>query len=87
MELEPQERTHTNQGTVYVFANVYMYPEKPGSKKYGVYSGIGGWIGLPVTAGLDLNDKFGAIGAAMAKAAGLQTIPQGGELNVFRIFE
>jgi len=25
MELEPQERTHTIQGTVYVFANVYMY--------------------------------------------------------------
>ena len=165
MELEPQERTHTNQGTVYVFANVYMYPEKPGTtgkiKKYdvltgktiweipdpypnwggtmvtdgglmfygslggdfravdresgkvlwsrklgsgiignpatwktgdkqyvGVYSGIGGWIGLPVTAGLDLSDKFGAIGAtAMTKAAGLQFIPQGGELNVFRIYE
>ena len=155
MELEPQERTHTNQGTVYVFANVYMYPEVPGVtgkiKKYdiltgktvweipdpypnwsgtmvtdgglmfygslggdfravdresgkvlwsrklgsgiignpityktggkqyvGVYSGIGGWIGLPVTAGLDLNDKFGAIGAtAMTKAAGLQHVPQG----------
>ena len=165
MEDEPQQRTHTNQGTVYVFANVYMYPEKPGTtgkiKKYdvltgktlweipdpypnwggtmntdgglvfygslggdfravdrhsgkirgaassvpassatrvtwkigghqyvGVYSGIGGWIGLPVTAGLDLNDKFGAIGAtAMAKAAGLSLIPQGGELNVFRVME
>ena len=165
MELEPQERTHTNQGTVYVFANVYMYPEVPGTtgkiKKYdvltgktvweipdpypnwggtmvtdgglmfygslggdfravdrnsgkvlwsrklgsgiignpitwkaggkqyvGTYSGIGGWIGLPVTAGLDLNDKFGAIGAtAMTKAAGLQHIPQGGTLNVFRVYE
>ena len=30
MEDEPQERSHTQQGTVYVFANVYMYPEKPG---------------------------------------------------------
>ena len=29
----------------------------------GVYSGIGSWIGLPVTAGLDLGDKFGTIGA------------------------
>ena len=60
-----------------------------GGKQYvGVYSGIGGWIGLPVTAGLDLSDKFGAIGAtAMTKAAGLQHIPQGGELNVFRIYE
>jgi hypothetical protein len=62
---------------------------KVGGKQYvGVYSGIGGWIGLPVTAGLDLNDKFGAIGAtAMTKAASLQYIPQGGELNVFRLME
>ena len=47
-----------------------------------------GWIGLPVTAGLDLSDKFGAIGAtAMTKAANLDKIPQGGELNVFRVYE
>ncbi len=163
MELEPQERSHTQQGTVYVFANVYMYPEKPGvtgkfkkfnvvtgkteweiadqypnwggalvtagglafygslggdfravdrstgkvvwSRKLGsgiignpitysvkgkqyvsVWSGIGGWIGLPVTAGLDLNDKFGAIGAtAMTKAANLNHIPQGGTLYTFRV--
>jgi len=165
MELEPQQRSHTTQGTVYVFANVYMYPEKPGvtgkfkkfnvvtgkteweipdsfpnwggalvtggglafygslggdfravdratgkvlwSKKLGsgiignpitysvkgkqyvsVWSGIGGWIGLPVTAGLDLNDKFGAIGAtAMTKAANLASIPQGGTLYTFRLGE
>ena len=31
MELNPQERSHTQQGTVYVFANVYMYPEKQGT--------------------------------------------------------
>jgi lanthanide-dependent methanol dehydrogenase len=163
MELEPQERSHTQQGIVYVFANVFMYPEKPGitgklkkfnvltgetvweipdpypnwggalvtdgglvfygslggdfravdrssgkvlwqrklgsgiignpitysvnGKQYvSVWSGIGGWIGLPVTAGLDLNDKFGAIGAtAMTKAAGLQYIPQGGTLYTFSI--
>jgi len=163
MELEPQQRSHTTQGTVYVFANVYMYPEKPGitgkfkkfnvvtgkteweipdsypnwggalvtagglafygslggdfravdrdtgkvlwSKKLGsgiignpitysvkgkqyvsVWSGIGGWIGLPVTAGLDLNDKFGAIGAtAMTKAANLSHVPQGGTLYTFRL--
>jgi len=62
---------------------------KLGGHEYiGVYSGIGGWIGLPVTAGLDLDDKFGAIGAtAMTKAAQLSTIPQGGELNVFRVME
>ena len=163
MEDEPQERTHTNQGTVYVFANVYMYPEKPGvtgkfkkfdvltgktvweipdpypnwggalvtdgglvfygslggdfravdrnsgnvlwSRKLGsgivgnpmtykvdgkqyvsVYAGIGGWVGLPVAAGLDMNDKFGAIGAtAIAKASGLPLIPQGGTLYTFRL--
>lgn len=165
MEDEPQERTHTQQGTVYVFANVYMYPEKPGitgkikkfdvltgktiweipdpypnwsgtlntdgglvfygslngdfravdrkdgkvlwsrklasgiignpitykvkGKQYvSVWSGIGGWIGLPVTAGLDMDDKYGAIGAtAMAKATGLDKIPQGGTLYTFRVAE
>jgi PQQ-dependent dehydrogenase (methanol/ethanol family) len=163
MEDEPQERTHTQQGTVYVFANVYMYPEKPGvtgkikkfdvltgktdweiadpypnwggtvntdgglmfygsnsgdfravdresgkvlwSRKLGsgvignpitykvkgkqyvsVFAGLGGWIGLPVTAGLDMTDKYGAIGAtAMAKATGLDKIPQGGMLYTFRV--
>ena len=62
---------------------------KAGGHQYiGVYSGIGGWIGLPVTAGLDLNDKFGAIGAtAMTKAANLDKIPQGGEFNVFRVYK
>jgi PQQ-dependent dehydrogenase (methanol/ethanol family) len=165
MELEPQERSHTNQGTVYVFANVFMFPEKPGTtgkiKKFDVVtgktdweipdqypnwggtlvtdgglmfygslggdfravdratgkilwsrklasgsianpityrikgkqyvsilSGIGGWIGVPVTAGLDLNDKFGAIGAtAMTKAANLDKIPQAGTLFTFRVYE
>ncbi|MGC1558077.1 MAG: PQQ-dependent dehydrogenase, methanol/ethanol family, partial [Methylovirgula sp.] len=53
-----------------------------------VLSGIGGWIGLPVTAGLDLNDKFGAIGAtAMTKATGLAMIPQGGMLSTFRVYQ
>lgn len=163
MEDEPQERTHTQQGTVYVFANVYMYPEKPGvagkikkfdvvtgktlweipdpypnwggtlntggglmfygskngdfravdrdtgkvlwqkrlgsgiignpitykikGKQYvSIFAGLGGWIGIPVTAGLDMNDKFGAIGAtAMAKATGLDKIPQGGMLYTFRL--
>lgn len=164
MEDEPQKRAYIQQGTVYVFANVYMYPEKPGvtgaikkfnvltgktvwrttdpfpnwsgtmttagglvfygslggdfraldrddgkvlwqrklasgiignpiswkvaGKQYvSVWSGIGGWIGLPITAGLDLNDKFGAIGAtAMAKAANEKSIPQGGTLFTFRIY-
>ena len=39
-----------------------------------------------VLAGLDLGDKFGAIGAtAMTKAAGLNHIPQGGTLYTFRL--
>ena len=163
MEDEPQERTHTQQGTVYVFANVYMYPEKPGiagklkkfdvlagkadweipdpypnwggtlntdgglvfygsnngdfravdrktgkilwTKRLGsgiignpitykvkgkqyvsIFAGLGGWIGIPVTAGLDMDDKYGAIGAtAMAKATGLDKIPQAGMLYTFRL--
>ena len=47
MEDEPQARTHTQQGTVYVFANVYMYPEKPGImgrlKKFDVLTGKTDW--------------------------------------------
>ena len=163
MQSEPQTVTHAQQGVSYVFANVYMYPEKPGitgkfkkfnvltgetaweipdtfpnwsgalvtagglvfygslggdfravdratgkvlwSRKLGsgvignpitysvkgkqyvsVWSGIGGWVGLPIAAGLDLSDKFGAIGAtAIAKAANLESIPQGGTLYTFRI--
>lgn len=47
---------------------------------------VSGWIGLPVTAGLDMNDKFGAIGAtAMAKSSELDKIAQGGTLYTFRI--
>jgi lanthanide-dependent methanol dehydrogenase len=57
-----------------------------GHQYVSVFAGIGGWIGLPVTAGLDLNDKYGAIGAtAMAKATHLNLIPQGGELYTFRL--
>jgi hypothetical protein len=34
-----------------------------------------------------MNDKFGAIGAtALAKAAGLDKIPQSGVLSTFRIY-
>ncbi|MDN5872855.1 MAG: PQQ-dependent dehydrogenase, methanol/ethanol family [Sinobacteraceae bacterium] len=163
MKDTPQERTTTQQGNVYVFANVFMYEDVPGvagrlkafnvktgkalwdipdpypnwsgtmttagglvfygslngdfravSRKTGkvlwqrrlgsgiignpisykidgkqyvsIYAGIGGWIGLPVAAGLDLNDKYGAIGAtAMAKATGLNHIPQGQGLYTFRL--
>jgi PQQ-dependent dehydrogenase (methanol/ethanol family) len=68
-----------------IIGNPITY-EVAGHQYVSVFSGIGGWIGLPVTAGLDLNDKYGAIGAtAMAKATHLNLIPQGGELYTFRL--
>jgi lanthanide-dependent methanol dehydrogenase len=68
-----------------IIGNPIAYSVK-GKEYISVWSGIGGWIGLPVTAGLDLNDKFGAIGAtAMTKAANLNHVPQGGTLFTFRV--
>ena len=57
MELEPQQRSHTTQGTVYVFANVYMYPEKPGItgkfKKFNVVTGrLNGKFPIPTRTGV-----------------------------------
>ena len=68
-----------------IVGNPITYKVK--DKQYvSVYAGIGGWVGLPVAAGLDLNDKFGAIGAtAIAKASALNLIPQGGTLYTFRL--
>jgi outer membrane protein assembly factor BamB len=57
-----------------------------GKQYVSVFSGIGGWIGLPVAAGLNFSDRYGAIGAtAMAKATELNLIPQGGSLYTFRL--
>jgi PQQ-dependent dehydrogenase (methanol/ethanol family) len=68
-----------------IIGNPITYSIK-GHQYVSVLAGIGGWIGLPVTAGLDMNDKYGAIGAtAMAKATGLTQIPQGGALYTFRL--
>ncbi|HEV2444021.1 MAG TPA: PQQ-dependent dehydrogenase, methanol/ethanol family [Steroidobacteraceae bacterium] len=68
-----------------IIGNPITYSIK-GHQYVSVFCGIGGWIGLPVTAGLDMNDKYGAIGAtAMAKATGLTQIPQGGALYTFRL--
>jgi PQQ-dependent dehydrogenase (methanol/ethanol family) len=68
-----------------IIGNPITYEIK-GHQYVSVLAGIGGWIGLPVTAGLDMNDKYGAIGAtAMAKATGLTQIPQGGALYTFRL--
>ncbi len=60
-----------------MIANPITYKIK-GKQYVSILTGIGGWIGVPVTAGLDLNDKFGAIGAtAMTKAANLDKIRAG----------
>ncbi len=70
-----------------IIGNPITYKVK-GKQYVSILSGIGGWIGVPVTAGLDLNDKFGAIGAtAMTKAANLDKIPQAGTLFTFRVMD
>jgi hypothetical protein len=70
-----------------MIGNPITYKVK-GKQYVSILAGIGGWIGVPVTAGLDLNDKFGAIGAtAMTKAANLDKIPQAGTLFTFRVYE
>ncbi len=73
------------QARLGIIGNPITYKVK-GKQYVSILSGIGGWIGVPVTAGLDLNDKFGAIGAtAMTKAANLDKIPQAGTLFTFRV--
>jgi PQQ-dependent dehydrogenase (methanol/ethanol family) len=66
MEDEPQARTHTQQGTVYVFANVYMYPEKPGItgkfKKFDVLTGKSDW---------EIPDPYPNWGGALVTDGGL----------------
>jgi hypothetical protein len=60
---------------------------KVGGKQHvSVWSGVDGWVGIPVTAGLDLSDNFGTIGeTAMRKAANLDEIPLGSTLYAFRV--
>ena len=68
-----------------IIGNPITYKVK-GKQYVSIFAGLGGWIGIPVTAGLDMEDKFGAIGAtAMAKATGLDKIPQAGMLYTFRV--
>lgn len=66
MEDEPQARTHTQQGTVYVFANVYMYEEKPGIagrfKKFDVTTGKTVW---------EIPDPYPNWGGSLVTAGGL----------------
>lgn len=60
----------------------------PDKKQYvAVYSGVGGWFGLPISAGLPPDDPFGALGATgAAYQSGLDKATSvGGELNVFAL--
>jgi len=57
-----------------------------GSQYVSVFSGIGGWIGLPISGGLDPSDPFGALGAAgLAFSNGFDKIPLGGAVHTFRV--
>jgi PQQ-dependent dehydrogenase (methanol/ethanol family) len=63
----------------------YMGPDK---KQYvAIYSGIGGWFGLPVAANLSRQDPLGALGAVgVAYGAGLDKATSvGGTLHVFAL--
>jgi lanthanide-dependent methanol dehydrogenase len=60
----------------------------PDKKQYvAVYSGPGGWYGLPVAAGLPNTDPFGALGAVgVAYKAGLdKATTNGGAVHVFAL--
>ena len=57
-----------------------------GHQYVSVFAGIGGWIGLPISAGLDPADPFGALGAVgLAYQNGFDKIPTGGVLYTFRV--
>ncbi len=58
----------------------------PDGKQYvAIYSGVGGWFGLPISANLPSDDPFGALGAVgVAYQAGLDKATSvGGTLHVF----
>jgi lanthanide-dependent methanol dehydrogenase len=60
----------------------------PDKKQYvAIYSGPGGWYGLPIAAGLPNTDPFGALGAVgVAYKAGLdKATTLGGSVHVFKI--
>ena len=57
-----------------------------GHQYVSVFTGIGGWIGLPIAGGLDPADPFGALGAVgLAYSNGFDKIPIGGALFTFRV--
>jgi len=60
----------------------------PDRKQYvAIYSGVGGWFGLPIAAGLSRQDPFGALGAVgVAYGAGLDKATSvGGTLHVYAL--
>ena len=60
----------------------------PDKKQYvAIYSGIGGWFGLPVAGNLSRQDPTGALGAVgVAYGAGLDKATSvGGTLHVFSL--
>ena len=60
----------------------------PDGKQYvAIYSGIGGWFGLPVAASLSREDPLGALGAVgAAYDSGLDKVTSvGGTLHVFAL--
>jgi alcohol dehydrogenase (cytochrome c)/methanol dehydrogenase (cytochrome c) subunit 1 len=63
----------------------YMGPD--GKQYVAIYSGVGGWFGLPVAAGLPSGDPYGALGAVgVAYQAGLdRATTLGGTLHVFAL--
>lgn len=71
-----------------IIGNPIVY--EVGGKEYvAVFSGIGGWVGIPVTANLDPNDPYGALGATnLANELDLYNqATQSGMLYVFSLDE
>jgi glucose dehydrogenase len=73
-----------SSGTI---GNPMTYTGPDGKQYVAIYSGVGGWFGLPVAAGLPSGDPFGALGAVgVAYQAGLdKATTLGGALHVFAL--
>ena len=67
--------------------NPMTYQGPDGKQYVAIYSGVGGWFGLPVAAGLPSGDPFGALGAVgVAYQSGLdKATTLGGTLHVFAL--
>ena len=67
--------------------NPMTYQGPDGKQYVAIYSGVGGWFGLPVSANLPRDDPFGALGAVgVAYGSGLdKATTLGGSLHVFSL--